>query len=202
MCIICISPRGEKQPTLDTVKTMFHRNPHGAGYMTVRNNRVEIHKGFMELDDFIAQLKREHFTTDDPVIYHFRISTQAGVCPEMTQPFPLTDKLRHCEALDLRCGVGIAHNGIIRMTSNGDRRFSDTALFITSYLTRLIRDPADLRDKPTLDMISRLTASKMALMDDTGYIATVGDFIEEDGLIYSNTTYRELTYGLVNSFWR
>ena len=199
MCIICISPKGVKQPTLDTVKTMFERNPHGAGYMTVRNDRVEIHKGFMNIDDLTAQLKRENFTTDDPVVYHFRISTQAGVNPAMTHPFPLTTKLKHCESLDLRCGVGIAHNGIIRMTSNNDPRYSDTALFITGYLTRLIRDPEDLRDNATLDMIQRLTTSKFALMDTTGYIATVGDFINEDGILYSNNTYKP-TLGLVSSW--
>lgn len=34
-----------------------------------------------------------------------------------------------------------------------------------------------------------LARSKFAIMDKGGYIATVGDFVEEDGLLYSNASY-------------
>ena len=82
--------------------------------MFARAGRVTIHKGFMSFDDFRKAVESEHFTKNDPVVYHFRISTQAGVNPSMTHPFPLTSDLVNCEALDLTCAVGIAHNGIIR----------------------------------------------------------------------------------------
>jgi hypothetical protein len=32
--------------------------------------------------------------------------------------------------------------------------------------------------------------SKMAIMDGNGYIATIGDFIEADGILYSNASYK------------
>ena len=47
MCIICVSPKGTRQPTRAQLKTMFFRNPHGAGYMYARDGIVHIHKGFM-----------------------------------------------------------------------------------------------------------------------------------------------------------
>lgn len=93
MCVICASPKGTRQPSISEIKRMFCRNPHGAGYMVAREGRVEIHKGFMNLGDFLAALKSEHFTAADSVVYHFRISTQAGVNPEMTHPFPLSNCL-------------------------------------------------------------------------------------------------------------
>ena len=118
MCIIAVSKRGVKQPTYDHFRTMFDHNPDGAGYMYARNGRVIIHKGFMAFEDFYRSVKEEQFTTEDAVVYHFRISTQAGVNPQMTHPFPLTVNKEDCERLDLSCSVGIAHNGIIRLTSN------------------------------------------------------------------------------------
>ena len=195
MCIIAVSKKGVKQPTLEQLKTMFKNNPDGAGYMTVRNGKVEIHKGFMDCKTFIRNVKEEHFTANDPVVYHFRISTQAGVNAKMTHPFPLTSKLETCEKLDLRCSVGIAHNGIITLTSDPkEKRYSDTAFFITEFMTRLIREPRDIKDPYVNIAIHELTNSKWALMDETGNIETVGYFYDEDGLLFSNLTYLKGTY--------
>ena len=191
MCIICVSNKGTQQPTTTQIKTMFRNNPHGAGYMVARNGHVEIHKGFMDLDDFLRQLESEQFTEDDVVVYHFRISTQARVTPEMTHPFPLTSDISRCEKLDLLCPCGVAHNGIIHMTSGLSKRYSDTALFIASYMHKVVRKPSDLYDEAVLEILEKLIGSKMAIMDKSGYVATVGNFITEDnGLMFSNSTYQ------------
>lgn len=190
MCIICVSPKGTHQPSLEQIKAMFARNPHGAGYMVARDGKVEIHKGFMTLNDLTRQLATECFTQDDAVVYHFRISTQAGITPSMTHPFPLTDNLKTCTQLDITCSCGVAHNGIIQLTSNPrEKTYSDTAHFITRYMTRLIRKPDDLKDQSILDMIYLLTYSRFAILDASGYVATVGDFIHRDGLLFSNSTF-------------
>lgn len=190
MCIICVSKSGVAQPTEKTIRTMFRNNPHGAGYMYARNGIVTIHKGFMDVESYLDALKSEQFTSEDSVVYHFRISTQAGVTPEMTHPFPLTRQKPLTRKLDLACGCGIAHNGIIRITTDpNNKRYSDTAIFITDFLADIIHKPSDLRNQNKLDYIYMLARSKFAIMDKGGYIATVGDFIEEDGLLYSNTSY-------------
>ena len=62
MCIIAASPAGAPQPTMDTLRRMFINNPHGAGYMTARNGRVEISKGFMTWADFSRAVRQEAFT--------------------------------------------------------------------------------------------------------------------------------------------
>lgn len=191
MCIIAASPAGAPQPTMDTLRRMFINNPHGAGYMTARNGRVEISKGFMTWADFSRAIRQEAFTAAEPVVYHFRISTQAGVNPEMTHPFPLTSHIADCKLWDCACPIGVAHNGIIRLTSNPrDKEYSDTAHYVAEFLRYLVRDADDLRNAAILDAIHRTTDSRWALMDSTGYISTVGDFIEEDGCLYSNGTFR------------
>ena len=190
MCIICVSPKGVQQPSIATIRTMFRRNPHGAGYMCVRDGKVFISKGFMNEDAFVDVIRYERFTPSDPVVYHFRISTQAGVNPEMTHPFPLSRNRSDMKALDLFCRCGVAHNGVIQLTTDPENgEYSDTAILVTDYLADLIRKPSDLRNKTMLKLIERLAGSKLAIMDDTGYIATVGKFIDEYGLLYSNSSY-------------
>lgn len=191
MCVIVVSKKGVRQPTTEQLKNCFTNNPHGAGYMYARGDKVIIHKGFMTWEDFSRAVKNEHFTAKDPVVYHFRISTQAGVQPTMTHPFPLTSNIEYCEKLDITsCSVGVAHNGIIRMTSNAkETRFSDTAIFISEYMTKLIRNRNDLSDLYVLNMIDHLTNSKWALLADDGGISTVGNFVNEKGLLFSNSSY-------------
>jgi predicted glutamine amidotransferase len=191
MCVICASPAGVRQPSISEIKRMFFRNPDGAGYMVARNGRVEIHKGFMTLGDFLTAIKSEHFTAEDSVVYHFRISTQAGINPAMTHPFPLSNQPALMKALDVICGCGVAHNGVIRLTSDpNEHEYSDTALFITEYLSDYIREPADLKCKQLLNAIGLLIQSKMALLDGSGYIATIGEFFNDRGLLYSNLNHR------------
>ena len=108
MCIICVSKSGEQQPADTTLRAMFRRNPHGAGYMYARDGKVTIHKGFMNIEDFLSAVHAERFTPQDSVVYHFRISTQAGVNAAMTHPFPLSNQPRMMRALDLTCRCGIA----------------------------------------------------------------------------------------------
>ncbi len=190
MCIICVSPAKTRQPSIAAIRAMFTANPHGAGYMYARGGMVHISKGYMNIDDFLAALKDEHFTAKDPVVYHFRISTQAGVNPQMTHPFPLSNQPAHMKALDVDCRCGVAHNGIIRLTTDPtNREYSDTAIFITDYLSAIIRRPEDLKDPEILRLIHRLAGSKFAIMDASGYIATVGEFINEKGLLFSNSSY-------------
>ena len=197
MCIICVSEKGVRQPNLNELSQMFQRNPDGAGYMVARDGRVEIHKGFMSFSNFLANVQAENFTDDDVVIYHFRISTQGGVNPSMCHPFPLTKSLKHTKALDVLAKIGIAHNGIIPLTTNrNDKEYSDTAHFIAEYMPHVIRHVEDIRDEQIQTILGKLAESKLAIMDGTGYVAIIGNFItESSGLKFSNSTYKNYNYG-------
>ena len=195
MCIICVSPKRVRQPNVTTIRRMFQNNPDGAGYMVARDGKVIISKGFMNVDEYIEAIRAEHFTAKDPVVYHFRISTQAGVNPQMTHPFPLSNRIEHMKVLDVECSCGVAHNGVIRLTTDPrNREYSDTALFIANYLSLIIREPGDLKDERVLKLIHRLAGSKLAIMDADGYIATVGEYINLKGLLFSNATFQTERY--------
>ena len=192
MCVIAVSKAGRRQPTEEEIRNMFYHNPHGAGYMFARDGEVIIHKGFMDVEEYIKAVRSEGLTEETPAVYHFRISTQAGVGETMTHPFPLTSRLEDTEVLDCIAQCGVAHNGVISLTTNGNSRYSDTALFITDYLNKLIRNPKDLKDKAIITMISRLTNSKWAIMDASGEIAVIGSpWYVEDGVQFSNHSYEK-----------
>ena len=196
MCIIASSRVGMRQPTDKEFTACFVNNPHGAGYMFARNGEIHIHKGFMTLHDFLSAVHAEKFTADDAVVYHFRISTQAGISPFMTHPFPWSKNLEDMELLDcVSKECAFAHNGIIHCTSDpNNKRHSDTALFITKLMPSIIQGDADLRDDKVLDLIDTMTNSKWAIMDSSGYIAHVGEFINDDGLLFSNHSFQTQPY--------
>ena len=109
----------------------------------------------------------------------------------MCHPFPYTRDITKTKVLDALCNMGIAHNGIIPLTTSKDTEYSDTAHFISEYLPLVIRNPKDLRNKKALEILEELAQSKLALMDGEGYVATVGNFItEESGILFSNSTYK------------
>ena len=73
MCIICVSRSGVRQPSEAVIRAMFNHNPHGAGYMFARDGWVTIHKGFMNLDDYLQAIREEHLTANDSVVYHLSL---------------------------------------------------------------------------------------------------------------------------------
>lgn len=201
MCIICVSEKGVRQPSKELMKTMFTMNPDGAGYMVAENGKVRISKGYMTFNDFWNAIQKEHFTKDDAVVYHFRISTQAGVKPSMTQPFPYTNNIKNTKVLDCIADLGVAHNGIIRWLSDpNDKVYSDTAHFTAEFLPSFIERPDDFTEE-FLDALNDCTNSRFAFLDGAGRVFYSGYFIEDyKGLMFSNTSYLGYRYKKPSKF--
>ena len=75
-------------------------------------------------------------------------------------------------------------------TDPTNERYSDTAIFITAYLAHMIHKASDLRNQALLNQIYYMAHSKFAIMDSSGYVATVGVFIDDKGLLFSNDSYK------------
>lgn len=217
MCVICVSPKGKRQPNADEIKKMFRTNSDGAGIAYVRGGIVNVEKGFDTVEKYLNRIEELKFTDDTPVIYHMRISTQ-GPSLKMTHPFPVVykDKNRKLALDDLektrtQCEVAMAHNGIIHGYSTGDKRFSDTALFIFGFAQFAVRNKADLSNEFIVSMLEREVGSynRLAFITSSGDIVTVGSWEDCDGLTCSNshwnTKYSYSTlysnYGSANSYY-
>lgn len=202
MCIAIVSPAGVKAPTLETLKTCFLNNEDGAGwaYPLSDNRGVKIMKGFMTWNDFEkawTEFNGRYDTEKLPMLIHFRISTAAGVTPQMTHPFPINyddGALQKCQYVS---DYAVIHNGVIGCVGYSDRpkHLSDTAVFCKEYLPLFTKISADwLHHDETMKLIHKMITSKMAIMDKTGFINMTEGFEEWEGNFYSNTTYKENRY--------
>ena len=182
MCIIAAKAKGVAMPDDQTIENMWYGNSDGAGFMYAENGKVYIRKA---LDELAAT----HDMTQLPLVMHFRITTHGGTKPANCHPFPITDSVGVLSKLETKCRVGVAHNGVIDITPR--KGISDTMEYIASQLAPLSRAvPEFYKNKHLIEMIYNATGSRLAFLTRDGSIYTVGDFIEDGGMLYSNTSYR------------
>lgn len=189
MCIIACSPANTPLPKAEYIRNMFEGNPDGAGFMYADNGVVRIEKGLMSLDEFNAALERVQKTVDltkTGVVMHFRITTHGGTIPENTHPFPVSDSIGVLKKLRSSTKLGIAHNGIIPIAPRS-KDISDTMEYVASQLAPLTRAlPNWYTNTDALLLVKNAINSKMALLTGDGIIRTIGDFNEDEGVLYSN----------------
>lgn len=200
MCIIVAKPNGIAMPNMDTLEECWYANPHGAGIMYAHHNQVEIIKGLMTWDAFRSELKSlsNRFDLEQlALVMHFRISTQAGVNPENTHPFPISTKPEKLTAQRTSSRIGgVAHNGIIPCCIVDDKgeKYSDTFYFVKDYMARYIHVPKQLKSKPMQEYLESVAKSKLAILLPNSELITLGEFTEENGILYSNDSYRPFRY--------
>lgn len=211
MCVICAKGKGVAFPEDKALKNCWDNNPDMGGFMTVHKGQVVIRKGFMNWKDFKKALDQARKVTGDnaPYVMHFRISTQ-GYQRECCQPFPLSAKMENLKKLKSKCNIGVCHNGILHLTSDGSKEYSDTMKFVTDYLSLIIRSYSWWQDKRNTTLIERLIeGSRFAILDKNGHIETLGQGWVKDGdLLYSNNSYarqpyvyKKSYYGYDNGWW-
>lgn len=182
-------------PSKEVMKAMFDANRDGAGLMYVDRGMVNIIKGFMTFNDFyeyVEKLSKIHDLKEKALVMHFRISTQGNVDKGNCHPYPISSKEKDLRATTFRTKLGMAHNGIIDLTTayGKGEKLNDTQLFIKDYVSVLYGLNKDFyKDKRALDMLDSLAGSKLCFMDTNEDLFLVGKFIEEDGIFYSNKNF-------------
>jgi len=191
MCIIAAKPANTKMPTQDTLENMWYGNPDGAGIMYVKDGKVRIEKGLMTFKAFnekLDEIRKQVDLTTVPVVMHFRITTHGGTCPANTHPFPVTDSVKLLQRTSLATSVGVAHNGIIPITPR--KGISDTMEYIASQLAPLSKAlPRWYKNSDAVTLVKNGIQSKMAVLTSKGELVTIGDFVEDEGILYSNYSY-------------
>lgn len=189
MCIIAIKPENKKMFSNQVIKTMFTNNPDGAGFMYYdkRTHKVVIKKGFMTYLSLIKELNK-HDLTKTNVILHFRIGTSGRNDKMNCHPYPVYEQnSEYC-----RTDIAVAHNGVLHnYIPYRNSTINDTQLFILEVLRNL--DKNFLKDDDKKFLIEELIgANKLAFLDKDNKITLIGKgFIEDNGYIYSNNSYKE-----------
>lgn len=189
MCIICVKPKNIDIPNEKTLRTMFENNPDGCGYMYPYKGMVQIKKGFMTFEAFKKSLKKLPDTKNMPIIFHFRISTDGLVDGGNCHPFPVIENKEKMRLTSNRCNLGMVHNGIL-YDFKPDKKsiYNDTQTFISECVS--IFPKFFYRNKKYVNLLNRLIgSSKLAFLDKNGELTLIGDFIEDNGLYFSNNSY-------------
>ena len=186
MCIIAVKKTGQKMFPEETIRMMFDNNPDGAGIMwyDLPRKKVGYRKGFMKLEQLMEFINGRDWT-NTAVVMHFRIGTSGHKTKLCTHPYPVYDKNHVSGFTD----IAVCHNGVLSNYFPGyNSAINDSLNFTQKVLSKL--QPSFIRDKDKLMLIEELIGtSKLAFIDDSGDITLLGDFIEDDGYIYSNRSY-------------
>ena len=193
MCIIVAKAKGISMPERELLRTCFTNNSDGAGIMWNNDGKVYIRKGFMEwefFNAFLKELSTQINLKDTGVVCHFRITTHGKTSPQNCHPFPISNKIRNLKMLNLTTDVGVMHNGIIPIKAI--HNLSDTQTYILKRLYNIKKaSPGFLENKCTMSQIENEIGSKMAFLTSDGSIYTIGKFVEQEGVLYSNKSFEE-----------
>ena len=167
MCVIVHKERGIDVPSEEVFQKCFNKNPDGSGILIHRKdtNLCEIHKGYMNFEDFKKALKGLNITKDDDAAFHFRITTSGGTSPENCHPFPISNKVDDLKATRINTPLAFVHNGVLGSGDDTDK-ISDTQVFIRDVLSRPeIKD--NLTNSEVQKIISELagTGNRFLLFD-------------------------------------
>lgn len=197
MCVIAYKPMNTAFMSKGTLEECFRNNSDGAGFMFSANGKVHIRKGFMNFNDFWSALKavRTQYGDNIPYVMHFRISTQAGVNQHCCHPYPLSANMENLKKLSCSSRIGIAHNGIIPLTSDRTvKDYNDTMKFITDYATLLIISVDWWKNPNIARALKKLCESKLAILGSDNHVELIGEFVKDKGCYYSNETFRKPKY--------
>lgn len=186
MCVIVVKPSGIDMPSKETLENCFRRNSDGSGYMFVENNQVHIKKGYMTFNDFYENVMADYNRMggkQNCFVMHFRIGTQGSNSKELTHPYPVSKNLDELKMTESYTRIGMAHNGIISLTSRRDEKVdrNDTMAYITDYISLFMKTEDDFKDEDKMKVVKNLLGSgnKLAfLMKDHLYM--VGEFTEDE----------------------
>ena len=195
MCIIIAKEKYGRLPSEEELKNSFTVNSDGAGFMYVKDGKVVIDKGYMSWDSFIKHYKKllEDFNDfkGKSLVIHCRIGTSGKNIKENTHPYPISNNSRLLRAKHLSTQeIGIAHNGVIKGygTATG---LNDTQEFIGKYIYPIYSHFKEFyKNKDIMYGIEVITNSKFAILDSEDKIYYIGDFVDDKGLKFSNTTYK------------
>ena len=194
MCIIVAVPKDVELPSAETLKRCFRSNPDGAGFMWADGKRVRIRKGFMTWEDFEQALNDEVIPMGSAVVMHFRIATHGKVQPSCCHPFPVSERKEDLQATRTESRWGVAHNGVIQGRTTGTD-WSDSMDFVAGVMAPLSRIcPGFIHNDNAQELLASACGSKLAIIDHSGDMMLVGNFTEDEGVFYSNTSYKPTVY--------
>jgi len=202
MCVILYKPIG-KVIRANVLNYCFKTNPHGAGYMYPKDDKVIIKKGFMSFHELMESVRDTvqelgGSSKQTPVVFHFRISTQGGITPELTHPYPICSSYDEMKQLSSECDIAMAHNGILYECANlAINDHNDTMEFIRRFANPIIDNNLRFFDDKTLvQELSELSiGSRLIFMTKNGDVLMTGNWHTYEGCHFSHPVFYKTYLG-------
>ena len=202
MCIIVAKKKGINIPNEETLRECFNRNSDGAGLMYVKDGKIHIEKGYMTFAAFIerlSNLNKELNFKEKSLVMHFRITTSGGTKPENCHPFPISNKVEDLKATSIITeDVAMAHNGIISTYSGvlENDKLSDTQLFVQRAVYPIYQlDHEFYKNEAIMNLFEDIVSTdRLCFLDKDENLYFKGSWQEEDGVMYSNSSYKPYVY--------
>jgi predicted glutamine amidotransferase len=173
MCILIAKNKNVRKMTTDEIKNSSENNPDGFGMAWVERGKIKSLHTF-DVKDIIK--KNNELPDNAPIIYHFRIATHGSVKLNNCHPFISHNK-----------DVAFGHNGILSIENEADMTDSETAFIRLFYP---VIKCYGIKNKALDYAVNTIIGtSKFAFLFQDGSIKTYGNFINEDGLLFSNSSY-------------
>lgn len=188
MCIIAISPTGEKFAR-EVFERMWESNPHGFGMAFPTKNGIGIIKGIMREEE--AWEEYQALPDGVPHILHFRYATHGGVRPELTHPF----MVREDSPLIIRDEVDepvLAHNGVwsaykLYTHELGLRGPISDSRVLAAFVGKVGVDSAHNHAREIE------SAGRVAMLTPNRKLKLFGSWVKDGNFLYSNSGYKALT---------
>lgn len=131
MCVIAFSPKGTDIPTKQQIKQMWQHNPDGAGYAYVdKKGKVVYRKGFMTLEELMADLEVPERFKNTNFALHFRIGTSGKNDQATCHPFPVSNCFGDLRKTEGEADAVLFHNGVLSNGGLASPLASDTQDFV------------------------------------------------------------------------
>ncbi len=178
MCILILKPKNKPFPSEETFMECFFNNPDGIGIGWNDGIRTHIKKGFMTFSHFMEYIdQRSIELIDKDVMIHFRYATHGNIDNKSCHPFVID---RNYPLKYTGNKTIIAHNGIIHGKEFIKKDLSDTMVLVQKINKKGLNHRSI---KPILQ------SGKFIIMSPNK-ITIYGNFIEDNGVFYSNDTYK------------
>lgn len=182
MCVIIFKPSGVALPDYEVFDSCWHTNPDGFGMCWSDGSTVTLDKGYM--DKTSAWLAMSKLDSAHAAVFHFRISTSGLVDSGACHPYPVTSDTKKLRALHMvNLPYAVAHNGII---GDGGKVLNDTQLWVLHELAPMM-GASRAEIAKFMDRWADRANSRFVMLYGDGDYHLAGDWIEDNGLHFSNT---------------
>lgn len=201
MCLAILVPKGKdkySEKLIEAIKTASVSNSDGMGYAFKRDStkKVYLSKGYTKVNDLLDDISSKKLKDQDELIVHLRIGNKGSVNEDMCHPFVASNDKEVILSNNKYVNHPVfIHNGTLHKYSAYNSIYSDTYFFAEKFISHkriqdiLIND-YELFNNVFTDHIS--TSRFIFLFPNSNVNAIkIGKFIEDDGIFYSNDSYKD-----------